>query len=352
MASARDVARAVGVSVSTVSRALTQPDQVSPATRERVVAAAAKLGYAPHPAARGLRMGRTHAIGLLVPDLENPYFASVTKGVQARASRAGYAVFVVDSDEDPAVEPELLGELTRRVDGVVLASPRSGDDVLERAVDGVPAVLVSRAMPGVPSVAVDDADGMTQALRHLHALGHREIAVAAGPATSWSSDRRVAGLRRSAEVLAGVSLAELGTFAPYFEGGLAAADHAVASGATAVVAFNDLMAVGVLARLRDRGVRVPEEVSVVGFDDVEVGRLFAPALTTVRVPRTSLGRRAVDLVLARLDADGADSAGSRDADPAPLSDELPVELVIRSSTGPPRPPAPPGAGTQESLARG
>ncbi|MFC8598448.1 LacI family DNA-binding transcriptional regulator [Isoptericola sp. NPDC057191] len=329
MANAHEVARAAGVSVSTVSRALTAPAQVSAATRARVLEAAERLGYTPDPTARGLRLGRTHTIGLLVPDLENPYFASVTKGVQARARAAGYPVFVADSEEDPTAEAGLIAQFARRVDGVVLASPRAEDDVLRRAVDRLPAVLVSRDVPDLPSVAVDDADGVAQVLGHLHALGHRRVGVAAGPTTSWSGARRWDGMRAAAERLDDVTLVELGSFRPYFSGGLAAADHAVAQGVTAVLAFNDLMALGIIDRLRGRGVRVPHDMSVVGFDDVDVATLVAPALTTVRVPRTGLGRRAVDLLLAWLDVGHAEPSLASDRH------RLPAELVIRDSTGVP-----------------
>ncbi len=327
MANARDVARLAGVSVSTVSRALAQAEHVSAETRERVAAAAVRLGYRPNPTARGLRMGRTQTLGLLVPDLENPYFASVTKGVQARARAAGYGLFVADSEEDAPTEPELVREFSQRVDGVLLASPRSDDETLLRAVEGVPAVLVSRDVEGLSSVAVDDADGSAQALGHLHALGHRRIGVAAGPGNSWSGRRRVDGLRAAAEQLDGVTLVELGSFPPYFSGGFAAADHAVAADVTGVVAFNDLMALGILDRLRGRGVRVPEDMSVVGFDDVPVATLVSPALTTVHVPRAGLGRRAVDLLVAALDP------GSR-TEPA-AHHRLAVEIVVRGSTGVP-----------------
>lgn len=333
MASARDVAESAGVSVSTVSRALASTGRVSPATRDRVVAAAARLGYQPDPTARGLRMGRTHAIGLLVPDLENPYFASVTKGVQARARALGYAVFIVDSEEDATSETELVGELARRVDGVLLASPRSGDEEVLGLASDVPTVLVSREIGALPSVAVDDHDGVAQALRHLYVLGHRRVAVAAGPVSSWSSERRSEGLRRAAESLDGLTLVELGTFSPYFSGGFAAADHVLAQDVTAVVAFNDLMALGMLGRFRDRGVGVPADVSVVGFDDVAVATLVSPALTTVRVPRTRLGRRAVDLLVGAIGSElpaGPAAAGAR---PGPAVDRLPVELVVRGSTG-------------------
>jgi len=330
MVSASEVAAAAGVSVSTVSRALSNPEMVAPLTQERVVMAARRLGYHPNLAARGLRLGRSHAIGLILPDLENPFFASVTKAVQARARAAGYVVVVVDSEEDPANEPGLVGALAQRTDGLLLSSPRSDEETLERITNGIPTVAMSRAVPGLPSVAADDVDGAGQVLGHLRALGHRRVAVAAGPARSWSGAHRAAGLRAAAERFGDVTLIELGHFLPYFSGGVVAADHAVASGATAVVAFNDLMAVGLIARLHDRGIRVPENMSVVGFDDTLVAELITPTLTTVRVPRASIARRAVDLLIAALDA--------TDPIPAePVSILLPVELIIRGSTAAVRP---------------
>lgn len=329
MVTVHDVARAAGVSISTVSRALASPERVAVETRDRVTRIATELGYRPNQAASGLRMGRTHAVGLLVPDLENPYFATVTKAVQARARAEGYEVFVADSDEDPDVEAELIGALASRTDGLLVASPRSGDAELRAALVGVTAVLANRELggsadpetPEVPCVSVDDADGVAQVLGHLYALGHRKVGVAAGPSSSWSGGRRVAGLKAAAEQR-DVELVELGTFQPYFAGGTQAADYALASGVTAVVAFNDLMALGILDRLRHRGVDVPGEMSVVGFDDVQLATLVSPALTTVHAPLARLGRRAVDLLLARLR--GGTSASS----------QLPVELTIRGSTGP------------------
>ncbi|WP_454851112.1 LacI family DNA-binding transcriptional regulator [Promicromonospora soli] len=329
MVTVHDVARAAGVSISTVSRALASPERVAAETRDRVTRVATELGYRPNHAASGLRRGRTHAVGLLVPDLENPYFATVTKAVQARARAEGYEVFVADSDEDADVEAELIDALATRTDGLLVISPRSGEAELRAALVGVTAVLANRELPAdtgsetpsVPSVCVDDADGAAQVLGHLYALGHRTVGIAAGPTSSWSGGRRVAGLFAAAERW-DVELVELGTFQPYFAGGIQAADYAVASGATAVVAFNDLMALGILDRLRHRGVDVPGEMSVVGFDDVQLATLVSPALTTVRAPLARLGRRAVDLLLARL------RGGT------PTGTQLPVELTIRGSSGP------------------
>ncbi len=322
MVTVHDVARAAGVSISTVSRALTAPERVAATTRDRVVRVAAELGYRPNPTASGLRLGRTHAVGLLVPDLENPYFASITKSVQARARAEGYEVFVADTDEDPDAEPELIGALAARTDGLLVASPRSDEAELRAALAGVTAVLANREISEeIPFVAVDDADGAAQILGHLHALGHRSVGIAAGPPSSWSGRRRAAGLIDAAG-RRDLDLVQLGTFQPHFAGGTQAADHALASGVTAVVAFNDLMALGILDRLRRRGVDVPGRMSVVGFDDVQLATLFSPDLTTVHTPLARLGRRAVDLLLARL----------RGGTPANV--QLPVELTIRGSSGP------------------
>lgn len=333
MVSARDVAEAAGVSISTVSRALSSPDQVAERTRERVRAAAQALGYRPNPTAQGLRVGRNHALGLIVPDLENPFFASITKGIQARAQQAGYVVVVTDSDEDPAAEADLVAALYQRTDGLLLCSPRSDDDTVSSLTEGIPTVVVNRLVPGMVSIAADDADGARQALGHLRALGHRRIAVAAGPVRSWSGSHRTAGLHAAAQAAGDVELIHLGHFLPYFSGGVAAADYAVASGATAVLAFNDLMAVGLVSRLRSRGIRVPQDISVVGCDDIPVAQLVDPALTTIQIPRTSLASRAVDLLVSSLDAPWEPPLGQ-------VEFYLPVELVIRDSTREPTIPAP------------
>ena len=325
MATVRDVAAMAGVSISTVSRALSTPDMVNEVTRQRVTNAARELDYRPNPAARGLRVGRTNNLGLLIPDLENPFFASVTKGVQSRARAAGYAVFVADSDEDPTQEIDLIGNLATQVDGIILASPRApSPDILE-AVEGKTVVMLNREIGDIPSLTVDNADGILQAVTHLRALGHRTIAYASGPLQSWSGEERRRGMGAAAKAFPDLTTIELGHFRPYFSGGYPAADIAVASGATAVIAYNDVMALGIIDRLRQRGIGVPDDMSVVGFDDVPVASLVSPALTTVQIPLAGMGRRGVDLLVECLE--GAADMTTRS--------EVPVELIVRSSSSVP-----------------
>lgn len=325
MATVRDVAKEVGVSVSTVSRALSVPHLVNAQTRDRVVAAAEELGYRPNSAARGLRSGRTNNIGLVIPDIENPVFAAVTKGVQDRARKGGFSVFVGDSEEDVDLEIEVITSLAKQVDGLVLGSPRASEERVLQALDGKPAVVLNRRLGGLTSLLLDNADGVLQVLDHLQALGHRRVAYAAGPTSSWSSGERVEEIRRQAERRDGLELVELGAFRPFVSGGYHAADLAVAAGATALFAYNDLVAIGALERLRDRGVRVPEDMSVVGFDNVVFSELTYPTLTTVDMPMRTVGRRSVDAVT-RL-VTGSDDG----AEP----ERAPVELRIRQSTAPP-----------------
>lgn len=329
----RDVARAAGVSISTVSRALSSPDRVAQDTRLRVEEAARTMNYRPNRAARGLITGRTGSIGLVVPDLENPFFGSICKGVQSRARAMGYAVFIGDTDEDPAVEAEVVRSLLKQVDGLIICSARGSDEALRRWAQECRLVLVNRQVDELSSLTFDNPGAVRAVLRHLVALGHRKIAYAAGPSVSWSDDQRAGAYRAFGGRSPDLELIELGNFAPVFAGGVQAADLGIASGATAVMAFNDLMAVGVLSRLRQRGVRVPQDISVTGFDDVPVSALSSPTLTTVNFPRAQMGRASVEKLMNDVLGDVGDAHPIR---------EMPVNLVVRDSTGvvatPPFPP--------------
>jgi LacI family transcriptional regulator len=320
----KDVARVAGVSAATVTRALSTPDMVRPSTRDRVREAAANLGYHPNKAARGLITGRTGNLGLLVPDLANPFFPSIVKGVQARAHEADYAVFLADTDEDPGAEAGLVRKLAKQVDGLILCSPRMSEAELRALLGETPLVLVNRRIARVPSVLPELLDGMRQAISHLTALGHRRIAYVAGPRSSWANRERVRSLRTVAAA-AGVELVELGNVSPQFEGGVAAADQVLAASVTAVIAYNDLVALGLLNRFMARGVAVPGDLSVLGFDDIALAAMVHPSLTTVALPKEQTGRAAVDLLLQLLDSPDRHSAARR---------ELPTQLMVRSSTGP------------------
>lgn len=320
----RDVARACGVSVATVSRAFSDKGSVSDATRRRVLAEAERLGYSPDPAARRLITGRSGNIGLIVPDLANPFFADIAKGVQRRTRESRRAVFIADSDEQARLEVESVKQLSRQVDGLVWASPRTPDEDLAGAVGDLPVVLVHRQVPGWWSVSADVAEGMRQAMENLYALGHRIVGYSPGPAASWSGNRRTVGLREAAAEL-DLELIELGRVNPTVAGGLVAADLVLATKATAAIAYNDAVGLGMLGRLQARGVSVPDEMSVIACDNIAYSELTTPRLTTINVPRFEVGEAAVSLL--------NELMGHPDAEP--VEQLLPAHLVIRGSTAPP-----------------
>jgi DNA-binding LacI/PurR family transcriptional regulator len=323
----RDVADRAGVSASTVSRAYTRPEKVDPATRRRILEVAESLGYRPSGAARSLKTGRAGALGIVVPDLSNPFFSDLVRGTQRQARSYGYPVLLADSDEDPGTELELVRTLAPNVDAIVLCAPRMPDDDLAEAARVRPVVLVNRrtgpaAALAVPPVTFDNRGGVERAVRHLQALGHRRIGFVAGPEGSRSDAERLAAFV-DATASAGAAGAMVGRYAPTVEGGAAAADDALLADVTGVVVYNDIMAAGLLGRLTRLGVAVPGRLSVVGFDDISLSALLTPALTTVRIPLERAGAVAVDRLHAHLS--GLDPEPGHEA-------PLPTELVVRAST--------------------
>jgi LacI family transcriptional regulator len=287
-----------------------------------VLAAAKELGYQPNPAARSLITGRTGNIGIVVPDLNNPFYTGVLRGVQARARQSGYAVFFADGEEDPVAEEALVRAMARQVDGVVMCAPFASDAQLRSLAAITSLALLNRRLRDVPAALMDSASGMRQVVDHLTALGHRRVAYLNGPNIAWSNRERRRGLRAAA-ARAQMAVVEFGPFEPKFEGGVQAADLALAGGVTAIMTYNDLMALGVLSRLADRGVAVPQEMSVVGFDNLLYAAVCAPPLTTVAMPMEAGGRAAVDLLLAGVD--GSD-------DGAGPYRELTTNLIVRATT--------------------
>lgn len=311
--------------MATVSRSFTVPDTVAADTRARVLAVASELHYEPNRAARGLITGRTGNIGVIVPDLGNPYFHAVLKGAQARARRADYAVFVADGQESSAEEEALINAMRKQVDGVVLCSSRLPAAKLS-ALDGSPSVvLLNRRVSGRTSVVLDSADGMRQAVRHLAELGHRRCVFVSGPRRSWSNQQRQRGLRAAARTHR-IEYEVLGPVAPQFESGVQSAEHVLETGATAVLAYNDLVAVGILSRLTELGITVPGQLSVVGFDDIPLAAMVSPPLTTVSLPTVRAGEAAVEVLLERIQTHGTAEPSTR---------KLSAKLVVRGTTGPP-----------------
>jgi LacI family transcriptional regulator len=310
---------------------LAEPHLLRQSTLERVLAIARQLAYHPNPAARSLITGKTGNIGIIVPDIANPFYPSVLRGVQAGAHQAGYSVLLADSEEDPAAEEKLVHTMAKQVDGVILCAPFGSDAQLSRLAKITSLVLVNRRLRGVPAVLMNVANGMEQVVSHLVALGHRRCAYLGGPRNAWSNRERQRGLRAAAKSQA-IQLVEIGYFEPKFEGGVEGTDLAIEAGVTAIVAYNDLMALGVLSRLRARNIRVPENISVVGFDDVLYAAMCAPPLTTVSMPMESAGRTAVDILLRRLNSEL--STPDRQ-----YNTQLATQLIVRSTTARPSAPA-------------
>jgi len=321
-ATIRDVARASGVHISTVSRTFSAPHLVNPDTRSRVLATAETLGYRPNRAARALITGRTHNIGLIVADISNPFFPPLIKAAESQARGRDYHIFIADTNEDAAVEEELVHALAKQVDGIMLCSPRMNNSLIEQLSREVALVVINRLVAGLPAVVMDVGQGARRAVEHLVGLGHRDLLLLGGPRGSWTNRE----IRRAATTAARAADTNLTVLGPNFQteaGGGAAAEAVRRAGATAVLAYNDLMAIGLIEELDRLGVSVPTDISVVGIDDIELSRRTRPRLTTVATPTPAAGRAAVDMLLQH---------GDDRRTTAQIT--LQTELVIRDSTGP------------------
>lgn len=327
-ATIRDVARASGVHISTVSRTFSAPHLVNSETRSRVLTIAESLGYRPNRAARALITGRTHNLGLIVADIANPFFPPMIKAAESQARLRDHHIFVADTNEDALVEEDLVRALAKQVDGVLLCSPRMSNSLIEQLSRDVPLVVVNRLVAGLPCVVMDVAQGATSAIEHLVGIGHRRLALLGGPRGSWTN-REIRKAATAATRAAGASLVVIGPNPPTEDGGQAAAAQLVKEGVSSVLAYNDLMAIGLVEGLDALGVAVPAGISVVGIDDIALSRRTRPKLTTVANPTSAAGRAAVDMLLQH----GDDRRTTTQV-------VLQTELVVRDSTGPgPHPPA-------------
>lgn len=287
-----EVAQAAGVHPATVSRTLTRPDDVRPETRARVQEALDRLGYQPNRAARQLRTGRADALGVIVPDVTNPFFSAFLQETQGAIAGEGQTLLFADSRLDAAEERRLVEALAPEVDAIIVCSTVG----LHRRTpqSSAPLVFVNRVVRGHPCVIVDQAAIIEIALGHLADRGHERVAFANGPSSYWSCQQRARAAERAAPRL-GLRVTQLGHFDPTIDGGVAAAAAVEGEEVTALVAFNDLMALGAVGALRDAGVKVPRQLSVVGSDGIALGGMAGVGLTTVAAPIAEVGRVAVDL---------------------------------------------------------
>lgn len=314
-----EVADAAQVSRSTVSRVFSRPELLRPETVDRVRRIAEQLGYRPNPSAKALSTGRMSAFGIVVPDIENPFFPPLIRSASARATESEIAVLIADTQEDPALEAAALGRLATRTDGVVLASSRQTQTAILEWSRRLRLVLVNRDIPGIPRVLVDTGQGVGHAVEHLAALGHRHIAYLVGPRHSWSNRERRGAIIKTAKIL-GLKVSLIKGFGPTYDDGLRSAAPVLASGATAVIAFDDLMAHGAMAGFVQAGLQVPQQMSVVGCDSFLATKTY-PQLTSVRSRSEEAGVVAVDLLTGPLDPRARVVVTG--------------ELVIRDTTAPP-----------------
>ncbi len=337
VAKIQDVARAAGVSTATVSRALSNPDMVAKSTRKAVFVAVESTGYRVNQAARNLRRRRGGAILVLVPNLGNPFFSQILAGIGARLSETDYAILIADTNNQPLAGQYLNDYLSdSRIDGmIVLDGNMQVNDVNAlRSAQGQCQVIFAcewvQDAP-CPSVRSDNTKGASLAVRHLYDLGHRKIAHVTGPSGNVLTRARREGVLAERERLNLPAREEWiirGDFS--LRSGHMAADKIIAmkDRPTAVFCASDQVAFGLISRLTEAGVRVPQDMSVVGFDDIEQAQYFIPRLTTIRQDRQLLGQSAADLMMLRLE-------GDTEAMPEEFVQLLDVELIVRDSTAPP-----------------
>jgi LacI family transcriptional regulator len=319
-----DVARLAQVSPSTVSRALNKPGRISAETERKVREAAERLQFEINPSARALPTGRRMTLALMLADITNPVVFGVIRGAERAAAAAGYTLIITESQESGESELKMLRRIQASVDGIVLATTRVPTLSIQQFAHVKPIVLLNRAESAVASIVPDVLGGVAQLLDHLRACGHANIAYLSGPAASWMNGERWAALVQLAPSRR-MRVFEIPGRAPTMPGGAEALERVMLSPATAVIAFNDLMALGLLRQARQEKISVPGRLSVAGFDNIFGAELTTPALTTVAAPLEDAAATAVESLVALIE---------RSSDRPPEVSLFDVRLIVRDSTGP------------------
>ena len=297
-ATLKEVAKAAGVSLASASYAINGAGSVGEATREHILKVAAQLGYRPNQSAKAMKTGRTGAIGLIVPDLTNPFFPSLAQVVIQAARTAGYSVFLTDTEGSPEAEQQAVGLMVDHgVDGVIWF-PIADDSPVGRLIEGVPTVVLDRNLPAYDVIQADYADGGRLAAEHLIAAGHTNIGVISGPYAASSARQRAEGAIATVRDKANLTWHVHNAFSLDLEPAVAAALETRT--ATAVIAGADLIAIGAMRHIRSMGLSVPDDVSVIGFDDIPWAQLHTPALTTIDMPVEDMAVAAVETLVRRI----------------------------------------------------
>ncbi len=328
-----DVARAAGVSLATVSRAMREPDRVRPATREKVFQAIRDLDYQPNALGRQLRRQETGIIIAVVPDIGNTFFHEILLGIEMEAERCGYQVLVADMHNEPSIEKYYFNALQQRqADGIISLSANIARELMQKVAEEYPIVVACQYLENsdVPNVSIDNVEAARTMTEHLLRLGHRRIAFLGGNADLAIYRDRYTGYLSALEAN-GIPLdPRLIRQCPCsFSGGYEQMEFLLSlrEPATAVFAAGDIMAIGAMKAMKKAGLRVPEDCAVVGFDDIELSSIWEPSLTTIRQPKFQMGQQAFLKLLKLIRKE-----------PVPQPQELlSYELVIRESCGSRRP---------------
>lgn len=326
----KDVANAAGVSINTASRALNDKPDVKGDTKDRVLRVAKELHYVPNAMAQALKGKHTRSIGVIVDDISNPFFAEVLKGAEEVAAERGYAVTVGNSAEDAKKELHLVRTMIEQRTAGLLITPtqKDGSFVSLLQQEEMPFVLVARRFEGTAAHAVlnDDYSGAYQAVEYLLGQGYERILFLNAPTYLWSASQRLHGFRQGLEA-AGRTVEpwQVHSCVPTLQGsyeGMKALLPALKVEPDAVLAFSDYMALGAVKALREAGLRIPEDVGIMGYDGIDIGEMLSPALSTVRIAKRRLGREAARALIELVER-GPGTAKQT---------VLPPELVIRQST--------------------